>query len=207
MPLSDSRHQEHNPRSLVNTDKIDMTHTELSWFKHITPLLPNLRKMITLTQIQMEIDARVGAIREQSPNWQCAKGCDTCCRRLAGIPQLTEAEWGLLQEGLAGLAPEHLEEIRGRTMALKNQTSHPVVCPLLNQATGACPVYLQRPIACRTYGFYVQRDQGLYCLDIKSLVDDSTLADVVWGNHDQIDRQLLSQGESRNLTEWFATHN
>jgi Fe-S-cluster containining protein len=112
-----------------------------------------------------------------------------------------------LQEGLAGLAPEHLEEIRARTMALKNQTSRPVVCPLLNQATGACPVYLQRPIACRTYGFYVQRDQGLYCLDIKSLVDDSTLADVVWGNHDQIDRQLLSQGESRNLTEWFATHN
>jgi Fe-S-cluster containining protein len=75
---------------------------------------------------------------------------------------------------------------------------------MLDPGTGACPVYAQRPVACRTYGFYVQRDQGLYCQDIKSLVDTGVLADVVWGNHDNIDRELKQSGESLNLTEWFV---
>lgn len=88
--------------------------------------------------------------------------------------------------------------------ALGDTPARPVVCPLLDQTTGACPVYAQRPVACRTYGFYVQRDLGLYCHDIESRVAEGTLADVVWGNHDAIDRQLAGFGESRSLREWFA---
>jgi len=80
----------------------------------------------------------------------------------------------------------------------------PLVCPLLDQASGACPVYAQRPVACRTYGFYVQRDLGLYCRDIEARVEDGTLADVVWGNHDAIDRWFAALGEVRPLPEWFA---
>ena len=59
-------------------------------------------------------------------------------------------------------------------------------------------------MACRSYGFYVQRDLGLYCHDIESLVAEGKLADVVWGNHDAIDQRLTGLGESRPLTEWFA---
>ncbi len=44
--------------------------------------------------------------------------------------------------------------------------------------------YAQRPVACRTYGFYVQRELGLYCGDIEARVAGGELADVVWGNHD-----------------------
>jgi len=123
------------------------------------------------------------------------------------VPQLTAAEWDLLQEGLAALAPERLGEISRNIAALAGQHSRPIICPLLDQSTGACPVYLQRPVACRSYGFYVQRDLGLYCHDIESRVADGTLADVVWGNHDPLDHRLTDLGESRPLTERFAARN
>ena len=87
--------------------------------------------------------------------------------------------------------------------ALTGQQSAPITCPLLDLATGSCPVYAQRPVACRTYGFYVQRDLGLYCRDIESRVADGALADVVWGNHDAIDQRLAGLGESRALTDWL----
>ena len=157
-----------------------------------------------LSRLHIEIDARVHAIRAGRPDWLCGKGCDNCCRRLAEAPQLTEAEWNLLREGLVALPSERLREISRDMAALAEQRSRPVVCPLLDHTTGACPVYAQRPVACRSYGFYVQRDLGLYCRDIESRVADGALADVVWGNHDGIDRQLAGLGESRPLTEWFA---
>ena len=159
--------------------------------------------MISLHEIHIAIDARVQAIRENRPDWPCSKGCDTCCRSLADIPRLTEAEWALLKEGLTALPAERLAEITSNTAALSEQKTRPVVCPMLDPATGACPVYMHRPVACRTYGFYVQRDKGLYCHDIETRVTDGSLTDVVWGNHDAIDQQLSGQGEARVLTDWF----
>lgn len=112
---------------------------------------------------------------------------------------------GLAAEGLAALTADHLQEISRKISALADQPSRPIVCsPLLDQSSGACPVYLQRPVACRSYGFYVQRDLGLYCHDIESLVAEGKLADVVWGNHGAIDQRLTGLGESQPLTEWFA---
>lgn len=110
----------------------------------------------------------------------------------------------MLQQGLAALPPERLEEISREIAALAGQLSRPIVCPMLDRAEGACLVYAHRPVACRTYGFYVQRDLGLYCKDIESRVADGALAEVVWGNHDVIDRRLRDLGESRELPEWFA---
>jgi Fe-S-cluster containining protein len=158
---------------------------------------------ISLTQLHADIDARVAAIRAYSPDWLCTKGCDTCCRQLADVPQLTAGEWDLLQEGLASLPPERLGEIRQMITVLTLQPNRPVVCPLLDLQTGACQVYAHRPIACRTYGFYVQRDKGLYCGDIEARVDDGSLSDVIWGNHEVIDQQLTGQGKICALTEWF----
>lgn len=159
--------------------------------------------MTRLTQLHDDIDARVQTIRANHPDWLCGKGCDNCCRQLADIPRLTQAEWELLREGLTALPPERLLEVRQNMVALARQPSRPFVCPLLDHATGACPVYLQRPVACRTYGFYVQRDLGLYCRDIEAQAANGSLADVVWGNHDAIDRRLADLGETRALTEWF----
>jgi len=160
--------------------------------------------MNALTQLHVDIEARVSAIRDDNLDWLCRMGCDGCCRRLAEVPRLTAAEWDLLRDGLAALPSERLLEIGRNIAALDEQPLRPIVCPLLDRSAGACLVYVHRPVACRTYGFYVQRDQGLYCKGIQSRVAGGALGDVVWGNQDAIDRRLGSLGETRDLTEWFA---
>lgn len=158
----------------------------------------------TLAALHADIDIRVQAIRDAHPQWLCSKGCDGCCRHLSRLPQLTAAEWALLQQGLAALPAQQLASIRTAVAAHGDRPGAPVVCPLLDQASGSCPVYAQRPVACRSYGFYVQRDLGLHCPDIAAQVAAGTLADVVWGNHDAIDHRLAGLGESRPLDAWFA---
>jgi len=160
--------------------------------------------MTTLAKLNVDIDTRVHSIRENRPDWRCGKGCDACCRLLAEVPQLTAAEWGLLRQGLAALAPEHLAQIGWDLATLAGQSTRPIVCPLLDQSIGACPVYAQRPVACRTYGFYVQRDKGLHCHEIETRVAAGALTDVVWGNHDAVNQRLAGLGETLALTEWFA---
>ena len=137
--------------------------------------------------------------------WLCRLGCDGCCRRLAEVPRFTAAEWDWLREGLAALPPEQLQEIGQDIAALVEQPSRPIVCPLLDRSARACRVYAHRPVACRTYGFYVQRDQGLYCNDIKSRVAGGAWAGVVWGNQDAMDRRMCGLGDTHDLTEWFAS--
>lgn len=159
--------------------------------------------MNILTELHADIEDRVQVIRNDHPDWLCGLGCDGCCHRLADIPLLTAAEWEWLKEGLAALPPEQFREIGLGIAALAEQSSRPIVCPMLDQAAGACRVYAHRPVACRTYGFYVQRDKGLYCKDIESRVADGDWADVVWGNQDAIDQRLSGLGDTRELTEWF----
>ena len=117
--------------------------------------------MISLTELHTDIDTRVEQIRSEHPDWLCRSGCEGCCHRLAEIPQLTTAEWTLLREGLLLLPEDLLQTIGQNVAALAEQQTRPIVCPLLDQSTGTCRVYFYRPTACRTYGFYVQRDKGL----------------------------------------------
>ena len=159
--------------------------------------------MILLTELHADIDARVDAIRESRPDWLCRRGCDACCRRLAEIPVLTQAEWDWLLPGLRALPPEQLALIREAVCRWADDPSRPLVCPLLDPSAGACRVYPYRPVACRTYGFYVERDLGLYCKDIEAQVDSGDLAEVVWGNQDRVARSLRDLGETRELTAWF----
>jgi Fe-S-cluster containining protein len=157
-----------------------------------------------LTALHDEIDHRVTTIRSTHPDWPCAKGCGGCCQRLADVPQLTATEWALLREGLAALPPAQLDRIETALAALGPQPPKPVTCPLLDPETQACLVYAQRPVACRTYGFYSERVLGLYCTDIETRVADGSLADVVWGNHEAIEYRLQTLGERRPLTAWFT---
>jgi Fe-S-cluster containining protein len=163
-------------------------------------LSPEDRVMHPLTQLHADINARVRAILEAHPGWLCGKGCGGCCRALAEVPQLTADEWGLLREGLALFAPDQLRNIQRDIAALAEQQARPLVCPLLDQQSSTCLVYAQRPTACRTYGFYVQRELGLYCHDLETRVASGSLADVVWGNQDAIDHRLAALGETRPLT-------
>jgi Fe-S-cluster containining protein len=158
--------------------------------------------MDALFQLHADIAAREQATLDGQSNWPCRKGCDTCCRRLAEVPRLTQAEWAYLREGLASLPERLLAEIRLAVAAMPN-LPRPLTCPMLDQQTGACRVYRHRPVACRSYGFYVQRDLGLYCQDIESRVAAGEYTDVVWGNHDVLDRRLADLGGTRELQEWI----
>ncbi|HNA86493.1 MAG TPA: YkgJ family cysteine cluster protein [Nitrospira sp.] len=157
-----------------------------------------------LAALHTDIDRRVDALRTDYPDWPCAKGCDTCCRRLAEIPRLTAAEWTLLRAGLAALPAPQRAGYRAAVARLAGSSERPLTCPFLDPQSGACPVYAHRPVACRTYGFYVDREGGLYCGDIEARVDDGRLAHVVWGHHDAVLTRLAATGETRPLTEWMA---
>ena len=159
---------------------------------------------IPLARLHADIESRVQAIRADHPQWPCGKGCAGCCRRLADVPQLTAQEWDLLRAGLATLPAERLGQISRDLAALADQREPPVVCPLLDQLTDACPVYAQRPVACRSYGFYVERDKGLYCQEIAARVAAGSLNDAIWGNHAAIDRRLSPLGPRRALNEWLV---
>lgn len=158
-------------------------------------------QMNNLIQIHTDIDARVNAIRKNYTNWQCKMGCDGCCKKLAEIPSLTQDEWDLLCIGLNQLSSKILNEITETVTKL--EPAQFIVCPMLDKSLGICQVYDYRPIACRTYGYYVQYDKGLYCHDILEQVDNGELNNVVWGNQNTIDRQLNHLGNSKLLTEWF----
>lgn len=157
-----------------------------------------------LIQIHAEVDERVRQIREQHADWPCMKGCDRCCRHLAAVPLVSAAEWDLLASGLAALPPAEQQAIRREVEELAAAPVRPVVCPLLERASGSCRVYAQRPVACRSYGFYADREGGLYCGEIEALEKAGQLCEVIWGNHDALESRLAACGDVRPLTEWFA---
>ena len=161
-------------------------------------------KLNILSQLHDDIADRVTTISDKHLDWLCRLGCDGCCRRLAEIPRLTIEEWQWLKIGLAALPEDQLQDIKLGIAALAQQSTRPITCPMLDQEKGACKVYEHRPVACRTYGFYVQRELGVYCKDIEARVAEGAWSEVVWGNHDTIDRRLSGLGETRDLTEWFA---
>ncbi len=157
-----------------------------------------------LLSLHVRLDERAASIRAQQPDWLCAKGCDRCCRQLAAIPELTRSEWDWLQAGLAVLPDAQLAEFDLRMQELAARHERPVTCPFLERQSGACPVYVHRPVACRSYGFHVQRELGLYCDEIRQQVERGELAEVVWGNHDAVDQALAALGERETLTRWYA---
>jgi len=160
--------------------------------------------MTTLAPLHRAIDDRVARIRQSQTEWPCAKGCDRCCRSLADLPRLTPSEWTLLKSGLEALPPATQSTLRERVRTMTRGTAG-YVCPLLDTDLGICPVYAQRPVACRTYGYYVERDKGLYCETIQARVDGGDLDDVIWGNQAAVEGQLKADGEALTLPVWFDT--
>ena len=157
-----------------------------------------------LVALQRDIDSRTRQVAASHGDWPCRKGCDTCCRHLAELPRLTRAEWTLLEEGLAELPADVRQEIASRIQALQQSRIPGTVCPFLDRTTGSCRVYDYRPIACRTYGFYVERDLGLYCGQIEARVNSGEMTDVVWGNAAGIEARLAEFGAKIGLLEWFS---
>jgi hypothetical protein len=76
-----------------------------------------------------------------------------------------------------------------------------VVCPLLDTDSGACLVYEARPVACRAYGFYAERQFVLGCSRIEAMAPQRP--NIVWGNHIALEDRLLSLGAAVPLSDWL----
>jgi Fe-S-cluster containining protein len=159
----------------------------------------------SLRVLDERIDARARATREEHPWWPCAAGCDHCCRSLARLPELRAPEWERLRDAIERL-PDDVRAVVGQR-ARDAPASSPVICPLLDRERGVCLVYDARPIACRTYGFYVERDGGLHCRLVTDAVarHDTPERPVTWGNGEAIARDLETLGEPRSLAEWLTS--
>ena len=62
------------------------------------------------------------------------------------------------------------------------------------------PANHARPIACRTYGYYVERDGGLHCDLVTRFAEDHP---VVWGNGEGIAQDMRDFGETATIGEWM----
>ena len=156
--------------------------------------------MTLLHQIEQAVDLRVREITTAHPSWPCHKGCDDCCRSLASVPLVTEPEWKRIAAALDALPVQTAADARRRIRA-SGTAARPVVCPLLDTATGSCLVYDARPIACRAYSFYAERDLVLGCHRIESIAAESP--DIIWGNHTTLKQRFHSLGPAAPLPEWL----
>jgi Fe-S-cluster containining protein len=155
---------------------------------------------LCLEVLKQETDERArSTVRGRA--WPCRRGCDICCRRLATPPQLTEPEWRELRAGIELLPAPVRDSIDQRIEKMPG--SGPIVCPMLDREEGACLVYDHRPLACRTYGFYRERDRGQYCGEIEGRVDRGDYEDVVWGNADGFEARQRQLGEMSDLRTWW----
>lgn len=155
----------------------------------------------SLHVIQNEVGLRAKEIARAHGSWPCRKGCDECCRSLASQPRVTQGEWSAIAASLDALPPEAATSLRLRILE-SNHASRPIVCPFLDGSAGACLIYEARPVACRTYGFYVERENVLGCHRIAALA--ATAPDVIWGNHAAVDHQLRDLGVSAKLSTWLS---
>lgn len=160
-----------------------------------------MKAVSRLYQIQEAVRQRAGEIVSAHASWPCRKGCDDCCRHLASAPRVTHEEWQSIAAALDALSDGNAELVR-RRIEESAAASRPVVCPLLDTDSGTCLVYEARPVACRAYGFYAERQYVLGCWRIESMGRE--FPDVVWGNHATLEDHRRSLGADATLGEWMA---
>jgi Fe-S-cluster containining protein len=154
--------------------------------------------------LDAEIAARCAQTAQAHPFWPCRSGCDHCCRSLAEIPRMTEPEWHRLSEAFVSLPLHERTAVEQRLEPLRHSTKRPFVCPFLDDERGTCRVYEARPLACRTYGFYVEGRDGKHCQRVSDALAEHDPSDVVWGNESALfTRAEKELGPARSLFEWL----
>jgi Fe-S-cluster containining protein len=154
--------------------------------------------MSGLVVIDAKVAGRCEATVAAVQDWPCRAGCADCCRSLAHLPALTAAEWGRLE---AAVPVSQQGTVRQRIREQLARSQGPYTCPWLDPERDHCLVYEARPVACRTYGFYVERDKGLYCSRIERRAAAGELDQVVWGNQVVVDEELDAMGPRIPLAE------
>lgn len=154
---------------------------------------------VSLPILDSRIDERARKTHAAHADFPCRAGCDTCCRSLPHLPTITRAEWDRLREALTQLDARTQEEIRQRLREEDARETGKTICPILDLESGRCRTYHARPIACRTYGYYVERDGGLHCDMVTRFAEEHP---VVWGNGEAIAQDMRGFGETATLGDW-----
>lgn len=154
-----------------------------------------------LHSLEERIATRVEEIRTTRGWWPCRRGCDRCCRQLARPLQLSATEWTRIDHAIASLSPSLQTAIHQRINTLLEQIANQtvgdqVVCPFLDHNEGACLIYAARPIACRTYGFYISRLGDDYCEIVESEVANHQDNEIIWGNAETLREELRQLDET-----------
>ena len=159
--------------------------------------------LLKLRELEARIQARSDAMRADHAFWPCARepGCDHCCRTLPRLPVVTKTEWENLSAAIDTLGAIERDLVRQRIRTIGTQA--PLTCPLLDER-GACSVYEARPIGCRTYGFYTERDAGLHCEKVTAAIEREGMKNaIVWGNGEAVAHDLAPLGEAKSLDAWL----
>src|SRR3954447_8993855 len=93
-----------------------------------------------LRVLQDKVDQRVRLSIETVGSWPCRKGCDSCCRSLARIPELTLREAKLLRDGFRQLPQDLQSQILAHLRCVDPGQEY-IVCPLLDGSFGTCTLY------------------------------------------------------------------
>ncbi len=157
-----------------------------------------------LRVLNAEVAQRVAAMEASHGSWPCREGCDSCCRRLGALPDLSPPEFRVLWRAFGQLPSEVQTEVFARIDALALDGNGHCVCPLLDEVRGACRVYDARPVACRTYGYYAGRDGDYWCDRVTAHLG-ARRSTLVAGNQLAIDRRRdASLGPSTDLVTLFT---
>jgi len=105
-----------------------------------------------------------------------------------------------MESAISALSADLASAARQRIRASAG-CKRPVVCPLLDTETDACLIYDARPVACRAYGFYAERDKVLGCSQIETHARETP--DVIWGNHAALDMEMQELGATALLSQWL----
>jgi Fe-S-cluster containining protein len=114
---------------------------------------------------------------------------------------VTRQEWEPIRDALPALPAGTAAAVRHRIRE-SAQASRPVICPLLDPQSGACLVYAARPVPCRSYGFYAEREFVLGCGRIEAIA--SATSTIIWGNHTALEERMEALGDAAELSEWLA---
>jgi Fe-S-cluster containining protein len=140
--------------------------------------------MVSYKEILERADAFFRQVADTQPqNLQCGRGCSLCCY---GLFEIGAADIPVLADGLKRLHPMRRRMIVRRAAEVIASTKHPnlrertaaekaaflngtasIPCPNLDD-TGACMVYEQRPLVCRTFGLPL-REGDRYIGDVCEL--------------------------------------
>jgi Fe-S-cluster containining protein len=120
---------------------------------------------------------------DQPEQLQCGKGCSLCCH---GLFEIGSGDVAVIAKGLESLHPSRRRRIVRRALEIVETYAHPdlrdcsdeekqaffdrtqsVPCPNLDEA-GACMMYEDRPLVCRTFGLPI-REGADYIGDICDL--------------------------------------